>query len=156
MGKKNSFCLCDRCPRYELCIRNNFDHRKDMECNNQNNRQSCYTENVSLSVSKLIKENEKYFIYEVERITFDCIVHDNSYLKTMGYDHRIAYEIFEKYGIFMHVSDLVTYVNSPRDVKQELQRLISKYGSERITEEIAICLRSNYPGRFGIDIVKIV
>ena len=73
----------------------------------------------------------------------------------MGYCHKIAYEVFEKYGIFMYVNDLVTYINSPRQVRYELQRLINRFGIEKVTEEIAIYLKNNYPQRFGISIVKV-
>jgi predicted DNA-binding protein (UPF0278 family) len=74
-------------------------------------------------------------------------------MKTLGYSHRVAYEIFEKYGVFMYVSDLRTYINSPGRVKYELQRLICTYGIEKVTEEIAMYMKNNYPRKFGINVV---
>lgn len=51
---------CDKdCPYYELYKEN---YQKDDQ----------YNEDIKVSISKLIQENEKYFIYEIERTTFDC------------------------------------------------------------------------------------
>lgn len=133
---KNSSGCNNNCPYYEM-------HREDYHF---------YKKDIKESIAKLIKENEKYFINEIERTTFDCIC-DSSNLKTIGYSHKIAYEVFKKYGIYMYVNDLTTYINSPRSVKYELQRLIDRYGIERVTEEIAAYLKDNYPQRFGINIV---
>lgn len=145
MNMKN-FSDCNSCPY-------NYIENKNYQKDNQYIHQNDYHENIQTSIDKLIKENEKYFIYEIERTTFDCIIYGTNHLKTMGYAHRIPYEIFEKYGIFMYVSDLVTYINSPRSVKYELQRLINIYGIEKVTEEIAIYLKNNYPQKFGISIM---
>ncbi len=141
-GSNNHFSSCDnRCLYYEM-------YRKDNQHFQEGNK-----DDVRISISKLIKENEKYFLYEIEYTTFDCIVHHNSSIKTLSYSHKISYEIFEKYGIFMHTNDLGEYVDAPRHVKNELRKLIYIHGIEKVTEEIAVCLKNNYPNRFGISIV---
>lgn len=144
ISKKNSSDCNDHCPYYKL-------YRDDYQ-NYQINRDDCHKD-IKVSIEKLIKENEKYFTYEIERTTFDHITCDSKRLKTMGYSHRVAYEIFERYGIFIYVSDLGMYINSPTYVKYELRKLIYIYGIEKVTEEIAIYLKNNYPQRFGISIV---
>jgi hypothetical protein len=136
---RKNFCYNNNCPYYEI---NNEKY------NDGDNRQ----EDIKTSIEKLIKENEKYFTYEIERTTFDCITNDNSRIKTLGYSNRVAYEIFEKHGIFMYVSDLGTYINSPKHVSHELQRLICIYGIEKVTEEIATYLKEKYPQRFGVSL----
>lgn len=112
-----------------------------------------YKGDIKVSISNLIKENEKYFIYEIERTTFDCITHKSDYMNTSGYPSKVYYEVFEKHGIFMYTSDLMTYTNAPTSVKNELRSLIYHYGIERVTEEIAIYLKINYPSKFGINII---
>jgi hypothetical protein len=144
ISKKNSSDCNDQCPYYKL-------YRNDYQ-NYQINRNNCH-EDIKISIERLIKENEKYFTYEIERTTFDCITCGSRRTKTMGYSHRVAYEIFERYGIFIYVSDLGAYINSPAYVKYELRKLICIYGIEKVTEEIAIYLKNNYPQRFGISIV---
>lgn len=107
-------------------------------------------------IAKLIKENEKYFIYEIMNTTAETILHstrDMERLKTFGYSHGVAVDIFEKYGIFLYVTDLSTSTVAPNAVKHELQMLINKYGIEKVAEEIAIYLKGNYPNQFGINIV---
>ncbi len=74
-------------------------------------------------------------------------------IKRLGYSHGIAVDIFEKYGIFLYVADLSAYIYAPRTVKYELRLLINEYGLEKVSEEIAIYLKKNYPNQFGIDIV---
>jgi hypothetical protein len=133
------FCNSD-CPYYELYKEN---YQKDDQ----------YNEDIKVSVAKLVKENEKYFIYEIERTTFDCVTHENGYMKTSGYSSKVYYEVFEKHGIFMYTSDLMTYTNAPNNVKHRMRILVDKYGIEKVTEEIAIYLRTNYPSRFGINII---
>ena len=109
-------------------------------------------------IAKLIKENEKYFIYEITRTTAEAILYDNhdymERLKMFGYSHGIAVDIFEKYGIFLYVTDLSRCTNAPFAVKCELQILINKYGIEKVAEEIAIYLKENYPNQFGINIIS--
>lgn len=121
------------------------------------NKNGCDQISIKERITKLIKENEKYFIYEVVRTTYDIILYDNlrdmEILKRFGYSHRIAADIFEKYGIFLYVTDLSTYTYAPRTVKYELQRLIEEYGLEKVTEEIAIYLKENYSNEFGIHII---
>lgn len=136
MGTKN-FSSCDNSCRYYDMYREDYQKQED----------------IKISIAKLIKENDKYFLYEIERATLDCIIYDSSHVKTLGYSHRVAYEVFEKYGIFMYTSDLITYINSPRNVKYGLQILVNRYGIEKVTEEIAIYLKDNYPQRFGIGMV---
>lgn len=104
-------------------------------------------------IAKLIKENEKYFIYEVLRTTSDTILHPER-LKTLGYSYRIAVEIFEKYGIFLYVSDLSCYIYAPRAVRYELYKLTEEYGLEKVAEEIAIYLKDKHSDKFGISIVS--
>lgn len=53
----------------------------------------------------------------------------------------------------MYTSDLMTYINAPKNVKYGMRILVDKYGIEKVTEEIAIYLKTNYPQRFGINIV---
>lgn len=113
--------------------------------------------NIKERTAKLIKENEKYFIYEITRTTTDAILH-NDYLgiqrlKTFGYSHGIAAEIFEKYGIFIYTTGLSGYIYAPTAVKYELRELIEEYGLEKVTEEIAIYLKGNCQNQFGINIV---
>jgi len=146
---KNRSSDCNNCPYYELHRNDYQNYQEDNKYNNRND----YQEDIKTSVAKLIKENEKYFTYEIERSTFDCITNNNGRMKTLGYSHRVAYEIFEKYGVFMYVSDLRTYINSPGRVKYELQRLICTYGIEKVTEEIAMYMKNNYPRKFGINVV---
>ena len=109
-------------------------------------------------VHKLIKENEKYFVYEIMRTTLDTIIHndfrDIERLKTLGYSHRIAAETFEKYGIFLYTTDLSGYIYAPRSVRYELYKLIEEYGLDNVTEEIAIYLKENHSDKFGISIVS--
>jgi len=132
---------CDKnCPYYEL-------YKENYQRNNQ------YKEDIKVSISKLIKENEKYFIYEIERTTFDCVTHGSSYMKTSGYSSKVYYEVFERHGIFMYTSDLMTYINAPKNVKYGMRILVDNYGIEKVTEEIALYLKANYPSRFGIKIV---
>jgi ribosomal protein L39E len=113
--------------------------------------------NIKERIAKLIKENEKYFIYEIMRTTTDAILHndylDMQRLKTLGYSHGIATEIFEKYGVFLYATDLSGYIYAPRAVKYELRVLIEEYGLDKVTEEIAIYLKDNYHNQFGINIV---
>lgn len=113
--------------------------------------------NIKERVAKLIKENEKYFIYEIMRTTTDAILHneymDIQRLKTLGYSHGIAADIFEKYGIFIYTTDLSGYIYAPTTVKYELRALIEEYGLEKVTEEIAIYLKNNCQNKFGINIV---
>ena len=89
-------------------------------------------------IAKLIKENEKYFVYEAMRTAADTILYDShrdtEILKKLGYSHRIAVDIFEKYGIFIYVTDLSTYTYAPRAVRYGLQRLIEEYGLEKVAE----------------------
>ena len=144
ISKKNSSDCNDQCPYYKLCREDYQDH--------QINSDNCH-EDIKVSIERLIKENEKYFTYEIERTTLDCITFGNKRVNTIGYSYRVAYEIFERYGIFIYVSDLGTYINSPAYVKYELRKLICTYGIEKVTEEIAKCLKNNYPQRFGISIV---
>lgn len=109
-------------------------------------------------IAKLIKENEKYFIYEVMRTTADTILYDGycdmERLKTLGYSHRIAVEIFEKHGIFLYATDLSCYIYAPIDVRYELDELIDEYGLDIVAEEIAVYLKENYPDKFRINIVS--
>jgi len=128
------------CPYYGLYKEN---YQKDDQ----------YKEDIKVSIAKLVKENEKYFIYEIERTTFDCVTHEKSYMNTSGYSSKVYYEIFERYGIFMYTSDLMTYINAPKNVKYGMRTLVDKYGIEKVTEEIASYLKNNYPQRFGINIV---
>jgi predicted ATPase len=148
MEKKNFPNCKNNCKYYKMHGENRSNYQNDNKYDNQN----YYQEDIKISIEKLIKENEKYFIYEIERSTFNCITQDNCHIKILGYSHRVAYEIFEKYGIFMYVSDLSTYTNSPTCVKHELQILIGTYGDEKVTEEIAIYLKDKYPQRFGISV----
>jgi len=117
----------------------------------------CDQVSIKEKIAKLIKENEKYFICEAMRTTADTIFHyghcNTERLKSFGYLHGIAADIFEKYGIFIYVTDLSTYTYAPRVVKCELQILINEYGLEKVTEEIAIYLKDNYSNQFGINIV---
>lgn len=111
-------------------------------------------EDIKSAIARIVKENEKYFIYEIRRTTIDHILYgDNEQLKNLGYSHAISLEIFEKYGSFIYVGDLCSYVHSPRNVKYELERLIHIYGLERVTEEIARYLKSDYSERFEIKTV---
>ena len=109
-------------------------------------------------IAKLINENEKYFIYEILGTTSDTILYDDyrdmERLKNLGYSHRVAVEIFEKYGILLYVTDLSCYVYVPRTVRYELDKLIEEYGLEQVTEEIAIYLKKNYSDKFGISIIS--
>ena len=146
---KNSFGCNNSCPYYDIYREDYHPYKKDNIYSNRDDRR----EDIKISIAKLIKDNEKYFTYEIERTTLDCLVRDTSHLGTMGYSHKVAYEIFKKYGIFMYIRDLITYVDSPRDVKYKLQTLVNIYGIEKVTEEIAIYLRDNYPKRFGIRMV---
>jgi hypothetical protein len=147
-NKKNFSHCCNNCQYYKMYGENHSNYQNDNKYDNQNYCQ----EDIKISIERLIKENEKYFTYEIERSTFNCITQDTSHIKTLGYSHRVAYEIFEKYGIFMYTSDLSTYINSPTRVKHELQRLIYTYGIEKVTEEISVYLKDKYPQRFGISI----
>lgn len=125
---------------------NDIEHNKDI------NSQMC----IKKRIAKLIKENEKYFIYEIMNTTADAILHsthDMERLKMLGYSHGVAVDIFEKYGIFLYVTDLSTSTNAPNVVKQQLQMLINIYGLEKVAEEIVLCLKENYPNQFGINIV---
>ena len=142
----------DKAPNYDNKIEqehnNNYmDHNADI--NNQNS--------IKERIAKLIKENEKYFIYEAMRTTADTILYDSyrdlQRLKTLGYSQRISVEIFQKYGIFLYATDLSTYTYAPRAVKYELQILINEYGLEKVAEEIAIYLKDNYSNQFGINII---
>jgi len=131
---------CDHCPYVTM------NTRKIAKENNQ--------EDIKNAIARIIKENEKYFIYEIRRTTVDHIIHgDSEILKNLGYSHAIALEIFEKYGSFIYVGDLCSYVHSPRNVKYELEKLIHIYGLERVTEEIAIYLKNNYSERFDIKMI---
>lgn len=136
------------------------------DCNNKteyttnnyiDNKTKCDQMGIKERIAKLIKENEKYFIYEITGTTADAILHDShsdmERLKMLGYSHGIAVDVFEKYGIFLYVTDLSRSTNAPNAVKHELQLLINKYGIEKVAEEIAIYLKENYPGQFGINIV---
>jgi hypothetical protein len=131
------FSGCNDCPYYKS---GQYDHQDDYQ-------------DIKASITKLIKENEKYFLSEIERTTIDHKIHYNGHIKTLGYIHKVAYDIFEKYGIFIYVSDLGNYIHSPIYVKQELPKLIHTYGIENVTEEIAIYLKNNHPKRFGIWLV---
>lgn len=143
----------NKVPNYnnkiEYITNNDIDYSKDI-----NNQMS-----IKERIAKLIKENEKYFIYEVMRTTADTILYgsnrDMERLKRLGYSHGIAVEIFEKYGIFLYVTDLSAYTYAPMAVKYELQILINKYGLENVAEGIAIYLKENYPNQFGMNIVAI-
>lgn len=134
---------------------NKTKHTKNNDIYDDN--AECNQMSIKERMAKLIKENEKYFVYEVMRTTYDTILYDNlrdiERLKILGYSHRIAADIFEKYGIFLYVTDLSDYVYAPRAVKYELQLLIDRYGLEMVTEEIAIYLKENYSNQFGIDMV---
>lgn len=110
-------------------------------------------------IFNLVKENEKYFIAEITRTTLDVIFHDGyedlQRLKLLGYNHTIAVEVFEKYGIFLYATDLYEYIHAPIMASRELEILINEFGLEKITEEIALYLRENYPEKFGIYVVCI-
>lgn len=132
----------------------NCDHCLYVTMNSRKIAKDDYQEDIKKAIARIIKENEKYFIYEIRRTTVDHVLHgDNEILKNLGYSHAIALEIFEKYGSFMYVSDLCNYVHSPRNVKYELEKLIHMYGLEMVTEEIAIYLKDNYSERFEIKIL---
>lgn len=144
--KRNNVYGCNN--KIEHTINRYIEHNKAKD-----------NQSIKERVTRLIKENEKYFVYEVMRTTADTILYDShrdmEILKRLGYSHGIAVEIFEKYGIFLYATDLSTYTYAPRTVKYELQRLIEEYGLENVAEEIAIYLKDNYPNEFGIDIVCI-
>ena len=114
--------------------------------------------NLKERITTLIKENEKYFVYEIMRTTVDTILYngysDMERLKTKGYSQTIAVEIFEKYGVFLYVTDLCRYIYAPRSVRNELYKLIECYGLDKVSEEIAIYLKEHHPDKFGIDIIS--
>ena len=132
----------------------NCDHCPYVTVNTRKIAKEDYQEDIKNVVARIVKENEKYFIYEIRRTTVDHILHgDNEILKNLGYSHAVALEIFEKYGFFMYTGDLCSYIHSPRNVKYELGRLVGIYGLERVTEEIAIYLKNNCSVRFGINVI---
>lgn len=142
----------------KIIKRNNIhDYNNNIEHTIDNNKTEYNQMSIKERIAKLIKENEKYFIYEVMRTTTDAILYDSHLdmerLKRLSYSHRIAVDIFEKYGIFIYVTDLSEYTYAPRVVKSELQILINGYGLDKVTEEIAIYLKENYPNQFGICIM---
>jgi hypothetical protein len=129
-------------------------------CSNQiiNNNQAAHNKiDIKERVTRLIKENEKYFLYEITRTTADIIIHhdypDIQKLKTFSYAHGVAVDIFEKHGIFMYITDLSGCIYAPNAVKRELQELIDEYGIDKVTEYFAIYLKNNYQNQFGIHIV---
>lgn len=122
--------------------------------NNKSNNQM----NLKEKIARLIRENEKYFIYNTTRTTVDTIINYNfsdiERLKSLSYSHRISAEIFEKHGIFLYTSDLAESIDAPNIVKCELRTLIGEYGLDIVTEEIAIYIKENYPDKFEISIVN--
>jgi len=116
-------------------------------------REDCM-EDIKSVIARIIKENEKYFIYEIRRTTINHILNgEDRQLRNSGYVYAIALEMFEKYGSFMYANDLCSYTHSPRNVKYELRRLIDTYGLERVTEEIAIYLKNNYSERLETKMI---
>ena len=132
----------------------NCDHCTFATANTRKITKEDDQEDIKDVIARIIKDNEKYFIYEIRRTTIDHILHDDDeQLRNLGYSHAIALEMFEKYGFFMYVSDLCSYIHSPRNVKYELEKLMHIYGLERVTEEIARYLKNYYSERFEIKMI---
>ena len=126
--------------------------------NNDQFKKNCQSDNEGIknAIARIIKENEKYFLYEIRRTTMEHIFHgDNELLMRLGYSHVIALEVFKKYGSFIYACDLHTYINCPKNVRYELERLLHVYGLEMVTKEIAIHLKNNYAEKFEIKMMRI-
>ena len=148
----------DHCPKVDDPKLTVVDINKNLEQNKVVYNQTIHNQvDIKERIGKLIKENENYFIDQIIRTTVDTILYDNirdvEKLKTFGYSHRIAAEIFEKHRIFIYACDLYTYIYAPKNVRYQLEKLIEEYGLERVTEEIALYLKENYSERFEIKII---
>ena len=132
---------------------NHCDKNNDIE----NTEKNMAEKDIKEEIGKLIKNNEKYFLSEIIASTRDVIIHGGldyiEYLKMSGYRLMTSAEAFEKYGVFMYINDLYNCVYAPEQVKRELGRLVHEYGIEKITEEVALYMKENYPEKFGISIV---